>query len=37
MMPAISEPLYQAFNARVEVIPVTVLEDVKKGMQALSK
>lgn len=37
MMTVMSEPLYQAFNARVEVKPVMVLEDVKKGMQALSK
>ncbi len=37
MMVAISEPLYQTFNARVEVKPVMTLEDVKKGMQTLAK
>lgn len=37
MMPAIAEPLFQGFNAKVEVKPVMVLDDVKKGMKALQK
>jgi hypothetical protein len=37
MMVATCEPLFQVFNARVEVKLVMTLEDVKKGMQTLSK
>jgi hypothetical protein len=35
MMPIICEPLFQGFNARIELKPVMVLEDVKKGVHAI--
>ena len=37
MMVAIAEPLFNLVNARVDFEPVMVLEDIKKGMQALQK
>ena len=33
-MPAISEPLFQAFGASVEFIPVMTPADLAKGLQA---
>ena len=37
MIPAIAEPLFQGFNAKVEFHPVMVLEDLKKAVQKLGK
>lgn len=37
MMPAIAEPLFQGFNAKVEFHPVMVLDDLKKAIQNLGK
>jgi hypothetical protein len=37
MMPAIAEPLFQKFNAKVEFHPVMVLEDLKKAIGKLGK
>jgi len=31
MIPAIAEPMFQEFNAKVEFHPVMILEDLKKG------
>ncbi|MEM2759491.1 MAG: hypothetical protein QXU32_04775 [Nitrososphaerales archaeon] len=33
MMPSIAEPLFQKFNAKVELHPVMLLEDLKKALQ----
>jgi hypothetical protein len=33
-MPAISEPLFQAFGATVEFLPVMTPDDLMKGLQA---
>ncbi len=35
MIPAIAEPLFQTFNAKMEFIPVMKLEEVKKGLQKI--
>lgn len=32
MIPAIAEPMFQDFNAKVEFHPVMILEDLKKGL-----
>ena len=37
MIPSIAEPLFQAFNARVELHPAMTLDDVKKGVQRSKK
>ncbi|WP_455367373.1 hypothetical protein [[Eubacterium] cellulosolvens] len=37
MMVTVAEPLFNLVNARVDIEPVMVLEDIKKGMQALQK
>jgi len=34
-LPAISEPLFSEFNARVEVFPVMDRDDLEKGLSAL--
>lgn len=35
MMPSILEPMFQEFNAKVELHPVMVLEDLKKGFSLM--
>ena len=37
MIPSIAEPLFQAFNARIEFHPAMTLDDVKKGVQRSKK
>jgi SpoU rRNA methylase family enzyme len=37
MMPAIAEPLFQGFGAKVEFHPVMVFDDLKKAVQSLDK
>ena len=37
MIPSIAEPLFQAFNARIEFHPAMTLDDVKKGVQLSKK
>ena len=37
MIPAIAEPLFQGFGARVEFHPVMVFDDLKKAFQNLGK
>lgn len=37
MMPAIVEPLFQGFGAKVEFHPVMLFEDLKKAIQKLGK
>jgi hypothetical protein len=37
MMPAIAEPLFQGFGAKVEFHPVMVFDDLKKAIQNLGK
>lgn len=34
-LPAISEPLFREFNARVEVFPVMDRDDLQRGLSAL--
>lgn len=34
-MPAIAEPLFSEFNARVEIFPVMDREDLERGLSAL--
>lgn len=34
MMPAMAEPFFQAFNARVEFMPVMSAADLQKGLAA---
>ena len=36
-IPAIAEPWLQAFNARIEIHPVMVLEDLAKAAPAIEK
>jgi hypothetical protein len=33
MIPVVAEPLFQAFNARIEFHPAMTLDEVKKGVQ----
>ena len=37
MMPAIAEPLFQKYHAKVEFHPVMLLADLKKAIQQLGK
>ncbi len=36
-LPAISEPLFREFNARVEVFPVMDRDDLQRGLSALGR
>jgi len=36
-LPAISEPLFSEFNARVELFPVMDRDDLEKGLSALGR
>lgn len=36
-IPAVAEPLFLAFNASVEIIPVMKLEDLRKAAPAIKK
>ncbi len=37
MLPIVTEPLWQGFNAKVEIRPAMVPEDLKSALQALQK
>ena len=37
MIPLVAEPMFQEFNAKVELHPVMILEDLKKGFSMMQK